>query len=83
MKVCVQMDVYVDVEEPIFEDLHRIHQSGANALGTDAQYEEAMSAIEKKVGVLFFDAERDGQEYGSPRIVCVADAKTFEPILEG
>ena len=82
MKVFVEVGMYVEVNEPVFEDLHRIHTSDANARGTDAQYDEAIAAIERKVGVLFYDHERDGVEHDSPRIMYVADAEKFEPILE-
>ena len=82
MKVFVEVGMYVDVEEPVFEDLRRIHTSDANAQGTDAQYDEAVAAIERKVGVLFYDPERDEAEHSSPRILYVADAEKFEPILE-
>lgn len=82
MKVFVEVGMYVDVEEPVFEDLHRIHASDENAQGTDAQYDEAVSAIERKVGVLFYDPKRDEAEHSSPRILYVADAEKFEPILE-
>lgn len=82
MKVFVEVGMYVEVEEPVFADLHRIHMSDVNAQGTDAQYDEAVAAIERKVGVLFYDHERDGIEHASPRIVRVSDAEMFEPILE-
>ena len=82
MKVFVEVGMYVEVEEPVFEDLHHIHTSDANARGTDAQYDEAVSAIERKVGVLFYDPKRDESEHSSPRILYVADAENFEPILE-
>lgn len=82
MKVFVEVGMYVEVEEPVFEDLYRIHASDANAQGTDAQYDEAIAAIERKVGVLFYDPKRDEYEHSSPRILRVADAENFEPILE-
>ena len=82
MKVFVEVGMYVEVEEPVFEDLLRIHASDANARGTDAQYDEAVAAIERKVGVLFYDPKRDDSEHSSPRILYVADAEKFEPILE-
>ena len=82
MKVFVEVGMYVEVEEPVFEDLHRIHANDENACGTDAQYDEAVAAIERKVGVLFYDLKRDGVEHSSPRILHVADAENFEPILE-
>ena len=44
MKVFVEVGMYVEVEEPVFEDLHRIHASDENARGTDAQYDEAVAA---------------------------------------
>ena len=82
MKVFVEVGMYVDVEEPVFEDLLRIHTSDENARGTDAQYDEAVAAIERKIGVLFYDPKRDESEHSSPRILYVADAEKFEPILE-
>ena len=82
MKVFVEVGMYVEVEEPVFEDLHRIHANDENARGTDAQYDEAVAAIERKIGVLFYDPKRDEAEHSSPRILYVADAKNFEPILE-
>ena len=49
MKVFVEVGMYVEVEEPVFEDLLRIHTSDENARGTDAQYDEAVAAIERKI----------------------------------
>lgn len=82
MKVFVEVGMYVEVEEPVFEDLLHIHASDENARGTDTQYDEAVAAIEHKVGVLFYDPKRDDSEHSSPRILYVADAEKFEPILE-
>lgn len=83
MKVFVEIGMYVEVDEPVFEDLLNIHMSDVNALGTDEQYAEAVAAIERKVGVLFYDPEREGElEHTSPRILRVEDAEMFEPILE-
>lgn len=82
MKVFVEVGMYVEVDEPVFEDLRRIHMSDVNACGTDEQYDEAIAAIERKVGVLFYDPERDEIEHTSPRILRVEDAEMFEPILE-
>ena len=69
MKVFVEVGMYVEVNEPVFEDLHRIHTSDVNARGTDAQYDEAVAAIERKIGVLFYDPKRDESEHSSPRIL--------------
>ena len=82
MKVFVEVGMYVEVEEPVFEDLLRIHTNDENARGTDAQYDKAVAAIERKIGVLFYDPKRDESEHSSPRILYVADAEKFEPILE-
>lgn len=82
MKVFVEVGMYVEVNEPVFEDLRRIHTSDVNACGTDEQYDEAIAAIERKIGVLFYDPKRDEAEHSSPRILYVADAEKFEPILE-
>ncbi len=60
MKMYVEIGTWVNVEE------------GGEVLGTSAQYEEAIKSVEKALGIMFYDYERDGSEYQGLRIVRVS-----------
>ena len=84
MKVYVEIGAWVDVEEggAVLETLKKIHESDADAVGTSAQYEEAIKSVEKALGIMFYDYERDGSEYKGLRIVRVTDEEVEIPLLE-
>lgn len=84
MKVYVEIGAWIDVEEggAVLETLKKIHESDVDALGTSAQYEEAIKSVEKASGIMFYDYERDGSEYQGLRIVRVTDEEVETPLLE-
>lgn len=84
MKVYVEIGAWVDVEEGgvVFETLKEIHESDVNAVGTSAQYEEAIKSVEKALGIMFYDYERDGSEYKGLRIIRVMDENLETDLLE-
>lgn len=84
MKVYVEIGAWVDVKEggEVLETLKKIHESDVNAVGTSAQYEEATKSVEKALGIMFYDYERDGSEYQGLRIVRVTDEEIGTPLLE-
>lgn len=84
MKVYVEIGAWVDVKEgeAVLETLKRIHESDADAVGTSAQYEEAIKSVEKASGIMFYDYGRDGSEYQGLRIVRVTDESIETPLLE-
>lgn len=84
MKVYVEIGAWVDVKEggEVLETLKKIHESDTEAVGTSAQYEEAIKSVEKATGIMFYDYGRDGSEYQGLRIVRVTDEEIETPILE-
>ena len=84
MKVYIEIGAWIDVEEggAVLETLKKIHESDANALGTSAQYEEAIKSVEKASGIMFYDYGRDDSEYRGLRIVRVTDEEMKTVLLE-
>lgn len=84
MKVYVEIGAWIDVKEggEVLETLKKIHESDVDALGTSAQYAEAVKSVEKASGIMFYDYERDGSEYQGLRIVRVTDEEVETALLE-
>lgn len=84
MKVYVEIGAWVDVKEggEVLETLKKIHESDVDAIGTSAQYEEAVKSVENASGIMFYDYERDGSEYQGLRIVRVSDEEVETILLE-
>lgn len=80
MLVCVNVNRFMEIDDPVFQELHDLHEK--NADGTPEQYEKAISVIEEATGVKFFDFERDGIENTELRITNVYEADDYVPILE-
>ena len=80
MLVCVNVSRFMEIDDPVFQELHDLHEK--NTDGTPEQYEKAISAIEEATGIKFFDFGRDGIENTEFRITNVYEANDYVPILE-
>lgn len=81
MKVYVECGMFVEVKDNIFKELKEIHES-EDKVATEEQYAQAIEAIEKATGILFYDALRDECMNHSLRIIGVRDEECETPILE-
>lgn len=83
MLVRVMIEMNVEVNDPVFEELRKIHQRTPLQWGCEEQYDKAVKIIEAETGMLFYDGARDNFYHRAPRIVEVVDAATDTTILEG
>lgn len=80
MKVCVEMSCYVEIDNPILEELDTIHRN--KGYGTREQYKEAAAAVEKATNFKFLEVARDGMEHTEFRITGVYNTTDYDSILE-
>lgn len=71
MKLYITTCHAVEINHPIINTLHDIHNSAPNAIGTDEQYAEAIQVVEQATGIKFLDPDVDGVLPAEPRITSV------------
>ena len=80
MRVCVELSCYVEVDNPVLEELDAIHKD--DGIGRTEQYKEAVAAVEEATNFKFLDVERDGFEPSELRIIGVYNPEDFDVIVE-
>ena len=83
MIVRVMVEMNVEVNDPVFEELRKIHQRTPLQWGCEEQYNKAVKIIEAETGMLFYNGREDSPYHRAPRIVEVVDTATDTIILEG
>lgn len=76
------IEMNVEINDPVFEELRKIHQRTPLEWGHEEQYDKAVKIIEAETGVLFYGEEGDNPYHHAPRIVGVVDTATDTIILE-
>lgn len=82
MIVRVMVEMNVEVNDPVFEELRKIHQRTPRQWGNEEQYSKAVKIIEAETGILLYNRGRDNSYHRAPRIVEVVDTATDTTILE-
>lgn len=80
MRVCVELSCYVEVDNPVLEELDAIHKG--DGIGRTEQYKEAIAAVEEATNFKFLDVERDGFKPSELRIIGVYNSEDFDAIVE-
>jgi hypothetical protein len=81
MIVRVMLEMNVEVNDPVFEELRKVHSKVE--CGTAEQYDRAIDVIENATGYKFYDDAKDESNHAPIRITCVTDTATEIDILEG